>query len=86
MDLSNVALKCILSCELLSTQCTLHHLVLTMLLDDVPSQDSHRELLIAQLAGHGLSMFRPNVLLNIFNGLLANVAAFLLISSKGCHF
>ena len=80
MDLSDVALKCTLRCELLSTETALHNLVLAMLFEDVPTQVADGELLVAKLTRHGLSVLRPNVPLHISHRLLANVTARFLAS------
>ena len=88
MDLSDVALKCTLRCELLSTETALHNLVLAMLFEDVPTQVADGELLVAQLTRHRLSVLRPNVLLHISHGFPANVTDFFLTSGSvwRCHF
>ena len=88
MDLSDVALKCILCCELGITETTLCNLVLAMLFEDVPTQVSNWKLLVAQLTRHSLTVLCPNVLLHIYHaGLPANITAFVLLSCFcRCHF
>jgi len=85
MDLSNVALKCILGCELLSTETALDNLVLAVLFEDVPTQVSDGKLLVAQLTGYSLSMLCPNVLLHISHKLTTNVTALFIATFWRCH-